>query len=110
MSNYVFSSLHTALYLPGNAARSYIPKHGMVILEYTDYDLILRLIIYSTTGERSDSFFAWVWYKWDESLGRLEISNIEEAIFDSGVGVKEQVLPTKKRVGALIYKMISDVN
>lgn len=109
MSKYVFSSLHTALYLPGNMARSYIPMHGMVVAEYVDYDLTLRLIIYSVMGNRKDSFFAWTWYRLNEESGLLEISNVEEAIFDKGLPATEQVLPSKKRMGALIYKMIGGV-
>lgn len=100
---YIFDSLDTALYKKDLRAKDYIPKHGMVVLEYVDMDLILRLIIHSPNYKRSESVFAWSLYKFDESSQKHELESVEECLFDN------DILPTKKSVGIIIYQKLTNV-
>jgi hypothetical protein len=106
-SNYVFDRLDTALYLSGSRARDYLPKHGMMILEYTDIDLILRLIIYTEDKTRENSKFAWALYKWNEYTKLHDLDSVELAIFDGSK--KEQVLPPKNKIGMIIYHKLTGI-
>lgn len=104
-SNYIFDRLDTALYLGGSRARDYLPKHGMVILEYTDVDLILRLIIHTPDNLRENSKFAWALYRWSDENSMHELDSVDEAIFDGSK--KLQVLPPKNKIGMIIYHRLT---
>lgn len=109
LSKYVFDRLDTALYIPGNKASDYLPKHGMVILEYEDVDLILRLIIYSPNRVAEESIFAWALYKWDDKEQCHVLDSVTEALFDFSKSAREQVLPPKNRIGMLIYQKLTNL-
>lgn len=109
MGEYVFYSLNTALYLEGRRASDYIPKHGMCVASYEDYDLILKLIIYSPDSLRSESFFAWSTYQLDKSTGNYYLDKIEEALFDESKSRRAQLLPKKDALGRMIFQRLKAV-
>lgn len=103
MGEYVFYNFATALYLEGSRASDYIPKHGMVLAEYTDYDLVLRLTVYTLDGLRNESVFAWLEYRANPDNNGYTLVDVSHAIFDESKSVKAQRLPSKSALGRLIY-------
>lgn len=100
---YVFDNLDTALYKEGSRPSDYLPKHGMPILKYEDEDLVLHLVIYSPSKTSNESVFSWLTYELDEVEGDYVLKNAEIAEFDESKESKDQELPSKKRVGMVVY-------
>lgn len=109
MGEYVFYNFNTALYLEGRRASDYIPKHGMCLASYEDYDLILRLIVYTPSKLRSESFFAWSTYRLDKNTGQYHLDDTTEALFDNTKSCRAQRLPKKDELGRIIFQRLKAI-
>lgn len=99
------TEITSTLYRENFRARDYVPIHNMLIMEYSEEDVLLQLVLYSPHYQSNESLYAWHLFSIQD--GKYHHVITETAIFDETEYEENQKLPNLKEMGHHFYKRLT---